>query len=375
MRFIDKATPSVMKAGLLGIDIGSSSIKLVQMSLRAGKPVLETFGELDISSYASADGGRTSNSDGLSLSSGILDLEQEVEASARSGGLAIPLGSVLLFTAETPKRDDDQMQHILPSEVKRYIPLPLETVTLDWQVLDEKIDKDAFAGAAGRHATPMKQTILVAAVKNTAMSEYRSIAASAGMQNPYFEIEAFSVARVCGKVRAPTLLIDLGASTTKLYCLNERGLVVGSHVMPQGADAVTESIRRELGVDFEQAQRIKHSYGTEDASELGQSDKEKLTAAISAVLEPTSTRVKRALDELVSTNPWKPQSAILSGGGALLSGVSRYYERALSLPCAVIQPFEHVSTPMILEQEIRGVGPKYAVAVGVALCGLRTSRP
>src|SRR3989344_1138947 len=120
---------------VIGIDIGSSSIKIVQLRRKKDKAILETYGELALGPYAERAIGQATMLPVEKLTEAIKDILREANVSTKSGGIAIPLVSSLISVIDLPQVSEKQLRVMVPIEARKYIPVPISEVTLDWQIL------------------------------------------------------------------------------------------------------------------------------------------------------------------------------------------------------------------------------------------------
>jgi len=117
---------------VLGIDIGSSSIKVVQLRKKAGKAVLETYGELALGPYAGVEIGRATNLSQEKIVEALRDVIKESNVTTRSAGISIASSSSLISFLRMPDMDRKQLETMVPIEARKYIPVPITEVALDW---------------------------------------------------------------------------------------------------------------------------------------------------------------------------------------------------------------------------------------------------
>ena len=122
---------------VLGIDIGSSSIKVVQLKKKKGKAVLETYGELSLGPYSQTEVGRATNLPSDKLSQAFSDLLHEAKTTTTKCGVAIPIGSSLVTLMEMPNASEKDLAQMIPLEAQEIIPVPIAEVSLDWWVIPQ----------------------------------------------------------------------------------------------------------------------------------------------------------------------------------------------------------------------------------------------
>ena len=133
------------KEGVLGIDIGSSAIKIVKLKEVRGVPTLETYGELQLGPYEGVDVGRTTHLTEQKSIEALVDILREAGATGKSSAFAISYNSSFTTIIDVPTLDLEKIASIIPVEARKYIPISLSKITLGWNILgsdeDEKTTK------------------------------------------------------------------------------------------------------------------------------------------------------------------------------------------------------------------------------------------
>ena len=173
---------------VVGVDLGSSSIKVVQLKKKKGKAVLETYGELALGSYAGFPIGQATNLPEKKLSEALLDIIREANVSTADAGISVPLASSLLLVIDMPVIKGASLKEMVPIEARKYIPVPIGEVTLDWRIIPSAELPTAPLGGEGRKTTK----VLLAAIHNEIINKYQHIAAQSGLTINFLEIEVFS---------------------------------------------------------------------------------------------------------------------------------------------------------------------------------------
>lgn len=345
---------------VLGVDIGSSTIKVVQLRRERGKAVLETYGEIALGPYASVEIGRKTKLDASSISQALVDVIKESNVTARTAGLAVPFASSLTSIFEMPPLSKDQLEQMVPIEARKYIPVPINEVTMDWFVIPQSQE-------TLEESKVTKQEILLVAIRNEIIDKYQSIAGAAKIDVSFYELEIFSVARsTLGHGIAPVMIVDIGASTTKVYVV-ERGIIRISHLINLGSQDMTLSIVHALGWNFEKAERVKRERGlsilAEDEMQNGSHVKDALLSTLGRIFSDIN-RVLLSYGKKYNKNIAK---IVLTGGGAEMRGLLEESNKQLETSVELADPFEKIETPVFLEEVLEEVGPEFSVAIGVAL--------
>jgi len=140
------------ETSVLGVDIGSSAIKIVQIKKKHGQAVLETYGELALGPYGGHGIGQAVVLPTEKIAEAVSDLlkEKEVNITTRKCGLSIPFTSSLMSLVEMPKVSDKQLGVMIPIEARKYIPVPISEVMLDWSVIPKPETKKGQGESVGK---------------------------------------------------------------------------------------------------------------------------------------------------------------------------------------------------------------------------------
>lgn len=339
---------------VLGIDISASSIKVVELSRSGGQAVLETYGELSLGPYVDREVGQAVNLSKDQITGALKDVLREAKVSAKTCGVAIPLSSSLISIVELPPIDEKKLKDVIPLEARKYIPVPISEVLLDWHIIPQEEDEHSD--------DDRPQEALIVAIHKETVNRYRDIIAESGLDTAFFEIELFSTIRsVLDRGIKPVLVLDLGVGSSKMYIV-EHGVVRGSHSVNRGSQDITRSFSQALDIDFRQAEKIKREHGL-----LGTYRGESLENTGTAVLNHVFTEAKRVMlnYEKKYNNPVR--KVVLSGGGSLLRGIDGVAKKHMEIEVAVADPFAKIKTPAFLQGVLTEAGPEFAVAIGIAL--------
>jgi type IV pilus assembly protein PilM len=362
---------------VLGIDIGSSSIKVVELRKKGNKAVLGTYGELALGPYAGVAVGQATKLETEKLIQAMRDLlnEKEVGITTRSCGVAIPFHASLLSVIQMPYAKDRELETMVPIEARKYIPVPIADVTLDWSVIPKSENRPVHAEVADDYKktndphtalkAPDTVDILLAAIHNNIISQYQEITASSGLAASFLEIELFSSIRsVLDEDVHLAMIFDMGAASTKLYIV-ERGIVRNSHIINRGAQDITANIARMNNISFEEAEALKRSHAVGNTSEVNIDEAVKLTA------EYIFSEANRVLFFEQRQNNKNIDKVILIGGGCALKGWTELAQNNFKVEVVAGHPFSKVEAPAFLAEVLRETGPEFAVSVGVALRKLK----
>ncbi len=353
---------------VLGIDIGTSTIKLVQLKRKKGKAVLETYGEIALGPYGGQEIGRVVNLTLDKVSEAVKDLIRESGATTSSSGLSLAMASSLVKFIKMPDVDDKQLEQMIPMEARKYIPVSSSEVSINhWLLPKEESPFSEFEGAR-QTLEDKNRDVLLIAVHNDAINKSNTLVRMSGLSNVQTEIEIFSSIRsITEQSLDPQMIMDFGAGSTKIYIV-ERGILRASHIVNRGAQDITLALSRSLNVSFDEAESIKKEKG------IVQGLQNKEVSDISSInLDFIFSETRRVLLEYQKKYNKNIGQVYLSGGGAALKGLRDVAEINLSVPIKIADPFSKVEYPAFLETILQSVGPEFSVAVGLALRKLEQS--
>lgn len=348
---------------VIGIDVGTSAIKVVQLKKKGGKAILETYGALSLGPYAEAEVGQVTNIDEAKVATAITDLNREAGVTSDNAAISIPATASLIFMIELPTSiDNKQLAQIVPTEARKYIPVPINEVSLDWWV----IPKQEYAETGEEEVRPAdyvaKNKILVAAIHRDTIDRYKALSEKAVLQTKFFEIELFSSLRASlFHELGAVLLVDLGASKSKLAII-EAGVVRSFHVINRGGQDITHALSQSLSMPYKTAEESKRRVGL-----LGQGNDKTISDSIALQIDYVISETKNVILNYEQTSHRTLTKVILSGGGAMLAGILPYVTHGLGTPVELSNPFSKVEAPAFLTPVLEGAGPEFAIATGLAL--------
>lgn len=348
----------------VGIDIGSSSIKIVEIKKKGGKAMLETYGAISLGPYAETDIGRVTNLPAEKIVEALKEVLKQSGATTTSSALSIPVQSSLIFIIDIPAQvKESELANIIPTEARKYIPVPITEVSLDYFVLPQKESSFEEANNPDLSSAPAdKKEVLVVAIQNDAISKYRSIVSQCELEAGFFEIEIFSSVRANFEHElSPVLLMDFGASRTKLSIV-EFGMVKNFHTINRGGAEISDAISKSLGIPFSKAEEMKKEFGLfENTSEKS------LAEIIQLHIDYIFSETNNVLLNYEKNYNRTVSKVILSGGGSLLKGLKEMAANNFRAEIEVGHPFTKVGAPVFLQKVLEATGPEFAVALGLAL--------
>lgn len=357
---------------IVGIDIGSSSIKAVQFKKDKGKAVLETYGELALGPYKDVEIGRSTSLSTDKLTEALTDLFREANITTKRASIAIPFRASLISLIEIPLLDKSKIDEMIPIEARKYIPVPISEVALDWWVIpkrEEQIDGEQGTFEEPAYAKKKSETaeVLVVAIHKNTLEDYKTIASQMGLSIKPFEIETFSAIRsVFGHDLSATAIIDMGSGSTRIVIV-DYGIARVVHTINKGSQDITIALSKSLGIDFAKAEEIKRKVGAIGKVDSPSGQGGDLLNIINPTVEYILFEASRIILSYQKKYSRSIGKAILVGGGSLLRGLPEIASKSLEMEVKLGNPFKKLEAPAFLEPVLGEAGPSFSVAIGVAL--------
>ncbi len=342
-------TKAAVRSGVLGVDIGTSSIKVVQLKDVKGVPTLETYGELQLGPYEGIDLGRGTHLPTPKLVEALIDILREAGATAKDATFALSYNASFTTTIQIPTLEQEKLGTMVPVEARKYIPVSLSKVELNWFPL-------------AIHPEEKTTSVLVSAIYNEAQERYNNIMSGSALKVVLSEIEIFSMIR---SVLAPTddvvAILDCGASSTRL-CIVKKGVVVKTHSIILSGVELTSALAKNLAIEFKNAENLKREVGLR-----GKESDARIQKTVISTFERGLREIHTVIKRYEEEDKVTVQKVVLCGSGALLKGMEVYIQDMFSRPVVHANSFSKVAYPAFLEDTLTQAGPTFAVAVGVAL--------
>lgn len=339
------------KDHLVGLDIGSRTIKAAEIAETKRGNVLKKIGMIDIPQGAIEDGA-------INDPENIAGLIREMFKSynIRESNIAISIGgySVIVKKITVQTMEEEQLQETIHFEAEQYIPFDISDVNLDFQILGPNENN------------PNQMNVFLVAAKKEMVNDYINLATMAGLNPCIVDVEAFALQNIFeinyDSKDENVALIDIGASKTSLNILKDNASVFMRDVS-LGCGQINQKIMSLVNCSFEEAEEIK----------LGNRSKkvprEDLNEIISTVVADWCTEIRRALDFFYSTYPEDQiKRIILSGGGGNISEFRKLLGVEASAEVETINPFGNFSIDDKLDSEfIKQISPQAAICMGLAI--------
>ena len=349
----------------VGIDIGKSSIKVVQLRKEKGAAVLETYGEIALGPYGDLEIGQATNLGAEKIAEALSDLMKESNVTTKNCALSIPFSSSLISLISLPRKNKKELEKMIPIEARKYIPVPISEVKLDWFMLPEAEAKYVSDENGDIDERNEKAKVLLVAIHNEVLEKYREVLQNTELEPTFSEIEIFSAVRaVIEKGSSPMVVLDIGAATSKLYMV-EYGIVKASHNITRGAQDISLALSKSWNTSFKKAEEMKRIHGLSGGAEGSEEAQVAQTAQLS--MDYIFTETRRMILSYQKKYNVSIEKLVLIGGGAAIKNLDPLAKSYFDIEVEQGDPFGKVQSPAFLDDVLRDAGPTFSVATGLAL--------
>ncbi|OGD62570.1 hypothetical protein A2160_06015 [Candidatus Beckwithbacteria bacterium RBG_13_42_9] len=338
---------------LFGLDLSPSSIKIIEVEKTTQGYQLKAFGETPTPASLNSEIER----DQILIAETIKKLASDARVSTKNVVVALPESQVFSRVLELPPLNETELETAMKFEAEQYIPIPLDQVQIEQVIL--KIPPKGAESA--------KMEVLLVAAQKKAVERLEKIMGLAGLTPLALETELLAILRVIFyQLGDSGVIIDIGQSSTDVAVVLE-GSLKQVNSINSGGETLTRAVATNLSLSLMQAEQYKRAYGLDETQLEG-----KVAQAILEPLKIIVTQIQRGLVFIHQRYPDSPlKKAILTGGSALMPGLSSYLAGELGIEVLLGDPFyafvktEHFPEPLIQ------VGARFTTAVGLAIRELK----
>ena len=341
------------RTGLVGLDIGTSSVKAVQLQRSRNRYQLVALGIAPIHPETIVDGVIM---DAPTVSSAIQQIFAENKIGVKEVAVSVSGHSVIVKKIKVPRMNKAELREGIAWEAEQHIPYSIEDVNLDFQLL----------GSSGEGEGEMD--VLLVAVKKDTVNEYLAVISAAGLRGAVVDVDAFALENaleISQDVRPNEVvaLANIGAAVTTINVL-QGGVSEFTRDSALAGNRYTESLQKSLGLSYEQAEALKMG------SAVAGHDFAEARPVIEMVNEELASDIRRSFEFYKSSEQSTAiHRVILSGGCARLAELSSHLSHALELPVEIANPFREITADrkQFDPEYLAYIAPQMAVGVGLAL--------
>ncbi len=340
------------KKDVIGLDIGSSSIKMVELKKDRGGYKLQNLAISPLPPEAIVDGALM---DSATIIEAIRDVIAASKTKSKDVVTSVSGHSVIVKKISLPFMTEAELEESIQWEAERYIPFDINDVNIDFQIFGSTQEK------------PEVMDVILVAAKKDIINDYVSVVMESGLNPVIIDLDAFALENMLAinyEIGAgeTVAVANVGATVTNISVIKDNTSAFTRDVF-KGGSQMTEEIQRQLHVDHEEAEKIK--VGTK----VDLSSQSVVQSVLKTASESLSVEIGNSLDFFQSTaSNEKINRLYLSGGGSKIKDFDIILQQQIGIPVEVVNPFkkiEYSGKDFDLEY-LREIGPIMAVGVGLA---------
>ncbi|MBI4698982.1 MAG: type IV pilus assembly protein PilM [Nitrospirae bacterium] len=339
--------------GIIGLDIGSKHIKVVQLKeLKTGYQ-LDRLGIMPIAPELIVDG---SILDAPRVVEAIRKLIAETNIKVKDATISVAgHSSVIIKRISVQQMTEEELSESIKFEAEQYIPFDIEDVSLDFQILEQKQSEDHM-------------DVLIVAVKKDKINEYVSVVRDAGLNPVVVDVDDFALENMYEvnyeiHENENVALVNIGAGTINMNIL-KGGVSVFTRDSSVGGNLISDALQREFAISYENAERLKYGEAVEGISQ------EDVSASLMSSCEDIVGEISRSFDFFRGTSRQGEDISeiILSGGCSLVKDFVSLLSDRIAVSVKIAEPFRNIQVPDSFDKGyLKKIGPIVAVATGLAL--------
>ncbi len=334
--------------GSLGIDIGTHSIKLVELSGGINNTTLENYGEIFLRDFVGKSPVKGTSGSFLYSSNEIAEalkhLLDETGVKSRKAYFAMP-DFVSFFTSfNLPPMKKEEVSSAVEFHSRQYIPLPISEVALDWFIEEQEDGKE------------MKVSLV--AVPNEVVEQYQEIASLAGLDIVSLESEMFALVRAFTRKDDELVAVaDIGEQST-LLSIGKKGKLKTTHSLEIAGNMLIEQVAKSADIEYNQARELVLAYGFAEES---------IRRMVTSLATSLFLEISRIVNIFEKKEEQKIKEIIIAGGFSLLPGVLGYAKEQVDKRVVTRNCFDIVNYPEVLQEDLMQISPSHVIALGVSL--------
>lgn len=340
---------------LVGLDIGSNSIKLAEVIDTSNGQILNRFSQMPLAKGIITEG---VINDTRALSSKIKELFKKSGCRSKSVVTALSGNSVVVKKVTFAQMDDAELRDLIRDEAGKYLPFDsMDEVNYDFQVLGDN------------EYNPNQMDVIIVAAKKVIVNAYVEATTSAGLNVAIMDIDSFALetmyeANYDYGDNEVVVIVRIGADLTNIIVI-KGGMSIFTRDLTLGGNSITESLQEKYGVSFEEAETIKLE-GLPGSDQ----DNADLRNSILDFADPICTEIERSIDYFRSTFGGEYiQRVLLAGGSSRIPGLTANLSQRLNLETELINPLLKIgfNKRNIEPKTLETIKPVAAVAIGLGL--------
>jgi type IV pilus assembly protein PilM len=346
-------------SGLLGVDIGTVGVKMVELTMEGGKPRLTTYG------YAEAPAGQadlSALSDPQKITDMMRRVSKEAGIRAKKAVAALPASEVFhtIVSIPLPSSPTEDLRPAIEAQAKKVFPLPVEEMVLDSVVLDKNLLKNA-GKSEGKEEKERFIRIFLTGAPKTLIQKYLDLFAKVGLELVSLETEVMSLVRaLVSDEDAQIMIVDIGGKRANVI-IADGGIPFLTRGIKGGGEEITRALAKNMGISEADAETAKRDLGYGNGA---------LPKPLQDALQPMVHEMRYALQMYADQafhDHRNVEKILITGGSAHLPGIDQYVTSVLNVNVYIGNPWARIASPVEARPILEEVGPRLCVAAGLAL--------
>ena len=282
----------------------------------------------------------------------------------KNAAIGIPGFFSLIFFVELPEMPDAEIEQAVKFEAAKYIPTPIEEVSLGWEAIGS-VQEKSFEGGQPSSQSRKMQVMVVSVPKSTTV-KYGGIVKSVKLSLKAMEVENFAVARaIIGNDKGTFMIVNIGAKATDFTVVSD-GVVRITRNIDVGGAEISRSLASGFGIDLERADKLKKS-GRVNLLDPQNDTTRLIGPAIGIIID----EMKRLREMYHKKSPLKKiEKMIFTGGTSKMATLTDYFAREIGMECQIGNPLARIGVDKRQQAVVEAVSPELAVAIGLAMRGI-----
>lgn len=333
---------------MLGIDIGSKSIKVIELLGSSGSWQLKSSGAVGFRGV-SPDKATTDN-DYAAIADVLKKIIAQVGVSSKDVNISLPEALAFTRVIRFPFLSDEEVASAVKWEAEQYIPIPVNEAVVQYTILERNQEKSFVS-------------VLLVAAPKVVVEKYVKVVKMAGLTPVSAETELTALSRSLSPAKGISLLLDLGSSATDMSIVSDSNTVF-TRSIPVAGEAFTRAVSQSLGIDAIQAEEYKKTYGLE-ANQL----EGKVRNALDPIFRVIIDEIKKAVHfyQTDGNGGMAPTSIIITGGASIMPGIVPFLTENLNIETVIGNPFGKVNIDPETLKQLAPYMSIYGTAVGLAM--------
>jgi type IV pilus assembly protein PilM len=357
--------PTPKKNQLVGLDIGSHAIKIVEIEDTKKGRILKNFGMIGLPQDAIVEGAIKEME---IVSSAIKTLYKNLKIKNKNIVTSISGYSVIVKKISIQKRGEAELDASIQDEAEQYIPFDINDVNLDYEILSLPGEEDTAKKGQGDRGDRGLMDVMLVAAKKDIVEDYVSLLHLTGLNPAILDVDAFALQNAfelsAEKISGCYALVNVGAEELGINAI-KNGVSIFTRDSSYGGYQINEAIMSKFDVSYEEAEKIKLG-----GTKIDHKDKGSVEEIFASVISGWVNEIKRALDFLATTYPDETiEKIVISGGSCRFPGFQKYLELETEIPVIELNPFSNlqINDKLFDPKYLTYMAPQAAIAVGLAL--------